>query len=77
MTAMKFILGILIITTLFSCGGDKKKPIYVETENVSEEKETEDTSYAQSGEEIVVPFRNENGVKYVQVKVNGVGTEVL
>ncbi len=77
MNAMKFILGILIITTLFSCGGDKKKPIYVETENVSEEKETEDTSYAQSGEEIVVPFRNENGVKYVQVKVNGVGFEMI
>lgn len=73
MNAMKFILGILITTTLFSCGGDKKKPIYVETESVSEEKETDDTSYAQSGDEIVVPFRNENGVKYVQVKVNGVG----
>lgn len=77
MNAMKFILGILITTTLFSCGGDKKTPIYVETENVSEEKETEDTSYAQSGEEIVVPFRNENGVKYVQVKVNGVGFEMI
>lgn len=32
---MKFILGVLITTTLFSCGGDKKKPIYVETESVT------------------------------------------
>ena len=75
MSAMKFILGVLITTTLFSCSGDKKKPIYVETEDVSEE--TDDTSYAQSGDEIVVPFRNENGVKYVQVKVNGVGFEMI
>lgn len=71
---MKFILGVLITTTLFSCGGDKKKPIYVETEIVTED---DDSSYAQSGDEIVVPFRNENGVKYVQVKVNGVGFEMI
>ena len=63
MNTIKFILGILITTTLFSCGGDKKKPIYVETESVTEE--DDDSSYAQSGDEIVVPFRNENGVKYV------------
>ena len=37
MNTIKFILGILITTTLFSCGGDKKKPIYVETESVTEE----------------------------------------
>lgn len=37
MNTIKFILGILITTTLFSCGGDKKKPIYVETESISEE----------------------------------------
>lgn len=59
-----------------SCGGDKKKPIYVDTtEDVAED--DEDSSYAQSGDEIVVPFRNENGVKYVQVKVNGVGFEMI
>lgn len=46
MNTIKFILGILITTTLFSCGGDKKKPIYVETESVTEE--DDDSSYAQS-----------------------------
>lgn len=75
MNTIKLILGILVITTLFSCGGDKKKPIYVDTDNVSEE--TENSSYAQNGDEVVVPFRNENGVKYVQVKVNGVGFEMI
>ena len=71
MNTIKFILGVFITTTLFSCGGDKKKPIYVEAENATEE--TDELSYAQSGDEIIVPFRNANGVKYVQVKVNGVG----
>lgn len=75
MNTIKFILGVLITTTLFSCGGDKKKPIYVEAENTTEE--TDELSYAQSGDEIIVPFRNANGVKYVQVKVNGVGFEMI
>lgn len=57
---------------LLSCGGEKKKPIYVDLEEA-----TEETLYAQSGDEIVVPFRNENGVKYVAVKVNGVGFEMI
>ena len=75
MNTIKLILGLLVITTLISCSGDKKKPIYVDTDNVSEE--TENSSYAQNGDEVVVPFRNENGVKYVQVKVNGVGFEMI
>ena len=75
MNVMKFVLGVFTATTLISCGGDKKKPIYVDTENVVEEAGY--SSYAQSGDEIVVPFRNENGVKYVQVKVNGVGFEMV
>lgn len=58
--------------TLLSCGGEKKKPIYVDLEEA-----TEESLYAQSGDEIVVPFRNENGVKYVAVKVNGVGFEMI
>lgn len=75
MNTIKLILGLLVITALISCSGDKKKPIYVDTDNVSEE--TENSSYAQNGDEVVVPFRNENGVKYVQVKVNGVGFEMI
>lgn len=70
-----FILGALFTITLVSCDSEKKKPIYVDTEIVSED--AEDTSYAQSGDEIVVPFRNANGVKYIQVKVNGVGFEMI
>lgn len=75
MNIKMFILGALFTITLVSCDSEKKKPIYVDTEIVSED--TEDTSYAQSGDEIVVPFRNANGVKYIQVKVNGVGFEMI
>lgn len=75
MNAKIFILGIFITITLFSCGGDKKKPVYVDTDSVSDE--IEDSSFARSGDEIIVPFRNENGIKYVQVKVNGIGFEMI
>jgi predicted aspartyl protease len=68
----KYLLFLSLIMVLLSCGGEKKKPIYVDLEEA-----TEDSHYAQSGEEIVVPFRNENGVKYVSVKVNGVGFEMI
>lgn len=76
MKSITIMVCLFITITLASCGGDKKRPIYVDTaEEVTEEEE--DSSYAQSGDEIVVPFRNENGVKYVQVKVNGVGFEMI
>lgn len=68
----KYALIISLIIALLSCGGEKKKPIYVDVEEA-----TEEALYAQSGDEIVVPFRNENGVKYVAVKVNGVGFEMI
>lgn len=79
---LKIILFILLVGTTFcACSNEKKKPIYEEIDTTSEE-ETEElqkdiSDFAQSGEDIVVPFRNENGVKYVQVKVNGVGLEMI
>lgn len=68
----KYALTLSLIIALLSCGGEKKKPIYVDIEEA-----TEESLYAQSGDEIIVPFRNENGVKYVAVKVNGVGFEMI
>lgn len=68
----KYVLLLSLIMVLLSCGGEKKKPIYVDLDEV-----TEESLYAQSGDEIIVPFHNENGVKYVAVKVNGVGFEMI
>lgn len=67
----RFIL-LLYIPLLISCGGDRKRPIYVDIDESDEE-----SLYAQSGSEVVVPFRNDNGVKYVAVKVNGVEFEMI
>ena len=90
MVIVRFVLGFLFVVTLLSCGGEKKTPIYVDVDTeeevgdstVSEEAEPvvekpESPSMAQSGEEVVVPFRNKEGVKYVQVSVNGVGFEMI
>ena len=74
MKKVKFIIGVFFAVTLISCDSEKKKPVYVEVETTED---TEESSLAQSGDEIVVPFRNENGVKFVQVKVNGVGLEMI
>ena len=68
----KYVLLLSFIMILLSCGGEKNKPIYVDFDET-----TEESLYAQSGDEIVVPYRNENGIKYVSVKVNGVGFEMI
>lgn len=68
----RIIIATLFLALLVSCGGEKKKPVYADVTESSE-----DSSYAQAGDEIVVPFRYENGVKYIPVKVNGVGFEMI
>lgn len=67
---MPWILFLLVLT-LSSCQEEKRRPVYVSYNDYSE------TSYARSGDETVIPFRTENGVKYVQVKVNGVVLEMI
>ena len=69
----KYFLSIAITILMCSCGGEKSKvPVYIDMDD-----STEENSFAQSGDEIIVPFRNDNGVKYVDVKVNGVGFEMI
>lgn len=60
----------LIAILLLSCSGEKKKPIYVDVEE-------EESIFSQSDEVISVPFRESAGVKYVKVKVNGVGLDMI
>lgn len=68
----KNILFIMLIPLLLSCGNEKKRPVYYDIDESIEE-----PLYAESGAEVVVPFNNKNGVKYVPVKVNGVGFEMI
>lgn len=58
---------------LLSCKEEKRAAVYVDIDSTEEET----TMYASSGDEVVVPFRSESGVKYVDVKVNGVGLEMI
>ena len=64
---------IFLLTILFiSCGKEKRKPVYYDSEITEEE-----SLYAQSGDEVVVPYRSEDGVKYVKVTVNGVDFDMI
>lgn len=70
----KLIFALSFLLAVASCdNSEKKRPVYVDTDDTEED----ETTYAQSGDEIVVPYRNENGVKYVSVKVNGVGFDMI
>lgn len=72
----KLIFAMAFLLLIASCGSEeKRKPVYVDADDTEEE--AEEATYAQSGDEIVVPYRNENGVKYVSVKVNGVGFDMI
>ena len=66
-----------IAILLCGCGGgeNKKRPVYVGVDDSGGYAET--SSYAQSGDLVSVPFREESGVKYVEVEVNGVGFEMI
>ena len=73
------IIALGLITVGFSvesCNGCSSNKDEV-TPLISPYDDEDETLYAQSGDEIVVPYRNDNGVKYVQVKVNGVGFETI
>ena len=68
-----YFIFLLLVCIIVSCDNGKKQvPVYYDVDSSSE---TE--FYAQTGDMVTVPFRNENGVKYVQVKVNGVGLEMI
>ncbi len=81
----------MLSAVVASCGGcsddDRAVPVYTsydeddyeETDETTEEWDMADTSpYGEEErEEAVVPYRSKNGVKYVDVKVNGVGLEMI
>lgn len=81
MKYIKIALISFLAGAMMNCANEKKKPVYEEVETTSnlevQTDDTTETNYAQSGQEIIVPFRNENGVKFVQVKVNGVGFDMI
>ncbi len=88
MKTQLFIILLLMLTfTCLSCGETKKKkkPVYVDVSRPSEETSyaeidfnQNDISSSSSFNEIIkIPYRNQDGVKYVQVRVNGVAFEMI
>lgn len=72
---------ILLFPLLMSCAKEKKRPVYVDTSDFEEE-QVDSSSISEENikpgsKEIIVPFREKNGVKYVRVAVNGVGFDMI
>ena len=69
---MRTLLFILtIIPMLVSCKKEKKRPVYYAETPATE------IATSHSGEEVIIPYREEGGVKYVDVKVNGIAFEMI
>lgn len=81
----KFIFILLASAFLFSCEGKKATPAFYDSgdteltsyEDSSNESADNDFVSHKSNDEIVVPFREEGGVKYVNVSVNGYKFEMI
>lgn len=84
---VRLILASILAATLTGCGGEKKEPVYIDVDTSVEESVEEsdnvpentqaDYEAAPADDEVRVPFRARDGVKYVQVEVNGVGFEMI
>lgn len=72
----KYLIIFIFTIAIWLCNAcddkPKRKPIYV-----GEESTTEEVQYARRGDEVIVPFRKQGGVKYVSVKVNGVEFDMI
>lgn len=69
---MKTVLYALMIVFLLSCTQEKKRPVYY-----SDDTNLEYQDITLSDKEILIPFREENGVKYIHVEVNGMPLEMI
>ena len=72
---------IFLFPLLMSCAKEKIRPVYVDTSDFGEEQvdssSISEESIKSGSKEIIVPFREKNGVKYVRVSVNGVGLAMI
>lgn len=65
--------ALVLIVALSSCHNEKRKAVYYETDS---EAYNESSSDIDDGT-IAIPFSDRNGQKYVDVKVNGIGFEMV
>lgn len=70
---MKFILCLTIVIIFISCSGkEKRKPIYY-----SDFSPQEESNLFTDSDDVIISFREEGGVKYVPVKINGLSCDMI
>lgn len=72
-SAIIYALALCACNVFSSCASESKKPVY---EDIATHEETYDETPVDTNE-IVIPFKVVNGVKYLPVKVNGIGLEMI
>lgn len=76
---MRIILFILTIVTLVACKKERRRPVYyaeMPSTEVASSPEPEAKAEPEA-DKVIIPYREKNGVKYVDVKVNGVAFEMI
>lgn len=66
---------ICLLLLCISCKEEKRAPIYVDLPEIEDIEEDSSSTQADNG--VLIPFQEENGVKYVAVKVNGMKFEMI
>lgn len=73
---MKNVLLIFALVMFVSCAEKRKKPVFYGYDTTDTQQEVADYA-STSGGDIPVHFEEHGGVKYVDVKVNGVGLQMI
>jgi predicted aspartyl protease len=68
---------VFLLFFLISCKDEKKDPPFYEPEQIVDTTLGPGFGGVEADELISVPYREENGVKYVKVSVNGIGFEMI
>jgi hypothetical protein len=72
---IKLSIAMFALLTLFSCGNKRARPAFYDSGIIESDSSTNNsftrTEHVVDNDIIVVPFREEGGVKYVKVKING------
>ena len=73
----KILTALIIVLLLSSCESKKAKPVFYDTSDSELTSMDLDVNYSNSGDVVTVPFREEGGIKFIKVSVNGVGLEMI
>jgi len=79
---IKLSITMFALLLLLSCNGKKDRPAFYDSDNIVSDS-TDNTTFSDSNQIsnseriIAVPFKEEGGVKYIKVSVNGLDIEMI